>query len=179
MINQTSKDIYIYCIDFTLDLILFNISLFLLGFLLHEPFMALLYIITITPLKMICGGAHATTPTLCSIISYFVFIFSILCSVYIIPFSCFHISENVITILCIVSIVSFTPVDAQSKKYLSSQKHKLKTISIVYCTILFTASIIFKTYLHEKYCTLIAICFIIIAVNQYIGIIINRKGSLL
>lgn len=175
IIDPTTKDIYIYCIDFTLDLIFFNISLLLLGCLLHEPFMALLYIVTMTPLKMICGGAHASTQTLCSIISYFLFFSSILFSIYIESVLQFHVPKTTIFILCIISIIAHTPVDTPNKRYMPSQKAKLKLFSGIYCTMLFIIFIILKECFHEKYCSIILIDLIIIAINQYIGIIINRK----
>ena len=59
IIESQKKDIYFYCLDFALDLILFNCSLLLIGGLLDFFLPSLVYIIILVPIRMLAGGAHA------------------------------------------------------------------------------------------------------------------------
>ena len=65
IIESQKKDIYFYCLDFALDLILFNCSLLLIGGLLDFFLPSLVYIIILVPIRMLAGGAHAKSPYSC------------------------------------------------------------------------------------------------------------------
>lgn len=72
IIESQKKDIYFYCLDFALDLILFNCSLLLIGGLLDFFLPSLVYIIILVPIRMLAGGAHAKvlTPASCFLIPF-------------------------------------------------------------------------------------------------------------
>lgn len=73
IIESQKKDIYFYCLDFALDLILFNCSLLLIGGLLDFFLPSLVYIIILVPIRMLAGGAHAKSPYSCFLLSYSLF----------------------------------------------------------------------------------------------------------
>lgn len=56
IIPPENSKYYLYCFEFVFDNILFNAFLFLLGILLTVPLQAVVYIITIVPIKMFAGG---------------------------------------------------------------------------------------------------------------------------
>ena len=74
IIESQKKDIYFYCLDFALDLILFNCSLLLIGGLLDFFLPSLVYIIILVPIRMLAGGAHAKSPYSCFLLSYSIYI---------------------------------------------------------------------------------------------------------
>lgn len=73
IIESQKKDIYFYCLDFALDLILFNCSLLLIGGLLGLFLPSLVYIIILVPVRMLAGGAHAKSPYSCFLLPAFLF----------------------------------------------------------------------------------------------------------
>ena len=85
-INPEYTEAYQYCIEQFLDLIIFNLSLLILGVFLNRFSLAIFYIITITPIKMLAGGAHANSRGLCSFLSYSVYLGAVFLSPYL-PFS--------------------------------------------------------------------------------------------
>ena len=61
---------YIYCIDFALDLVLFNLSIIIIGALTHNFILSVIYVTVLVPTKMLAGGAHAGSTYACCSISY-------------------------------------------------------------------------------------------------------------
>ena len=57
---------YIYCFDFCFDLFLYNLSLLILGIFFHHGWLALVYVFTMSPLKMLAGGMHASSRGICA-----------------------------------------------------------------------------------------------------------------
>ena len=73
IIEPQKEGIYFYCLDFSLDLILFNCSLLLIGGLLGLFLPSLVYIIILVPVRMLAGGAHAKSPYSCFLLSYSIY----------------------------------------------------------------------------------------------------------
>ena len=80
IIESQKKDIYFYCLDFALDLILFNCSLLLIGGLLDFFLPSLVYIIILVPILMLAGGAHAKSPYSCFLLSYSIYFLTLFLS---------------------------------------------------------------------------------------------------
>lgn len=168
-------DFYIYSYEFVLDLLIFNLSVIVLGFLIGGPLLALLYIITLIPTKMLSGGAHAGSRGMCSVISYAVTI-AVLLAVRI-PIQWNTLVFLIIFLLCICSIIIFSPVETPNKKFSAERKKLLKKYCFFYSLFLILVYIIFLYKNFTQYIFLMTLCVIIIAVNQYIGIMINRKSE--
>ena len=73
IIEPQKEGIYFYCLDFSLDLILFNCSLLLIGGLLGLFLPSLVYIIILVPVRMLAGGAHAKSPPASCFLIPFIF----------------------------------------------------------------------------------------------------------
>ena len=81
IIEPQKEGIYFYCLDFSLDLILFNCSLLLIGGLLGLFLPSLVYIIILVPVRMLAGGAHAKSPYSCFLLSYSIYFLTLFISV--------------------------------------------------------------------------------------------------
>ena len=69
VIKKSYKESYNYCLEFFFDLILFNCSLLLIGFILHRFILSVIFVLVMVPVKMTAGGAHAPSRLMCEIIS--------------------------------------------------------------------------------------------------------------
>lgn len=178
IIEQNQKELYAYCFDFVLDMLVFHISILLVGFLLEEPLSAFIYLLAMTPTKMLAGGAHANSQTACSIISYTVALGCIL--------STAHIPQSVmiawqeqwlVFVSCSIIIALSAPVDHPNKRLDTIKRKHAKKNCIIY--LLFLALVYICFYLHHcmKYCTLMTVCMIIIVINQYIGYFTGKSRN--
>lgn len=123
IITKEISAYYQYSFDFLLDFIIFHSSLIILGSFLGAPILSILFILTLTPIKMLAGGAHAWNRVSCSIISYSVFISTIL-SIQHKVILLKPISAIVLYLISIVLIILFTPVDCKNKR-IPQNKHIL------------------------------------------------------
>lgn len=177
IISNSQKELYAYCFDFVLDILFFNISVLLIGLILREPFLSALYIITMTPTKMMAGGAHANSQETCSAISYTIAISSILLAANVSLLSVSTQTELFIFFSCIISIAALTPVDTPNKRLdITKQKH-LKKNCLIYLLILSVIYLLFYNWEYTKYYSIMTICVMIIAVNQYIGVYISMHDK--
>lgn len=170
--NENSEN-YEYCFDFLFDILFFTLSIFVIGCVLKKPFQGLLLIVALFPTKMLAGGAHANSVGMCSFISYIVILFIFYLSNHSICIANEHIL--IINVFASIAIIIMAPVEHVNKRFSSNQRKKLKRLCAIYllCTnILF---LIFYRYGYTPYFTLIAICDMIIALNQIIGILLNHK----
>ena len=167
-ISPEYEEAYSYCVDFVLDLLVFNLSLLLIGGLVHNFYTALVYIISLTPLKMVAGGAHANSRLMCSVISYTSFGLIVFISCIISPNLYFMIPAFLISV---VFIVFLSPVEHKNKRFDKEGKKKLKKLSIVFSIILTIAFFVLLKLSLLKYCLTMSLCVLTIFVNQLIGLI--------
>lgn len=173
-IKEEEKEIYSYCFGFLADLVFYNLSILLIGLLLGKFHIALLYILMMTPTKMMAGGMHAPTPAICDLVSYGVFLGTIL----LIPVISTKLpSFLLLTIyfLCYIFIVALSPVSTKNKRYTQTQKRKLKKYCFIYLTIMGIFYLIFFVKEIPVCCGTVSVCSAIILLNQMIGIMMNRK----
>lgn len=175
IISNDEKNCYLYCYEFVLDLILYNGSIFILGSIIGNPILAILYILTMTPTKMLAGGAHATSREKCSIISYTISILILLISQF--PIYIEHSILFIVFLLCITIIIIFSPVETPNKSFSLPQKKKLKKYCIYYSLFLILLYLLLLYKKQGEYILLMNLCAIMIAVNQYIGILINKNDG--
>ena len=168
-INSEYTEAYQYCIEQFLDLVIFNLSLLILGALFSRFSLAIAYIITLTPVKMLAGGAHANSRGLCSFLSYSVF----LGAVFLFPYLPFSKLCILIMLLPIETLIFFlTPVKHPNKDFSKEQTKRLKLALLNYLIgltiIIGVLAAIDKTDLLK----LIILCLLIVLFNQLIGILI-------
>lgn len=173
VINTKNKDSYVYCFEYAIDMILFPIALLFLGIIFNRFVASVLFCITIIPLKMIAGGAHASTRIKCSIISYALSIFILLTynMLYVVPLTLLVICY----ILCSGAIIILAPVDHKNNILPTETKHKLKKLCFLYLCILSIVYILFIYNDLPQYYLMINACIPIVAANQIIGKFTNYR----
>jgi accessory gene regulator protein AgrB len=178
--------------EYALDLILFNGSLLLIGAFTKNFINSVFFIITMAPLKMIAGGAHAKSQGVCSIISYSVFILTmaisqiatnVKLSLFNLPYISYILCA--LTVAICVGIIFLAPVDHPNKRFDNASKKKLKKISFFYCIAICMLQMFMLQYSQTftniskphayRYSFTVFTCLIVIFVNQIIGKIIDRK----
>lgn len=135
-IIEPQKDgIYFYCLDFSLDLILFNCSLLLIGGLLGLFLPSLVYIIILVPVRMLAGGAHAKSPYSCFLLSYSIYFLTLFLSrlPYLIMPGLYILLISLLTLI----IWGLAPVGNAHKHYTTAERTKIKKYCS-FCYSLFT-----------------------------------------
>ena len=171
-IEPDKRKYYEYTFDYFFDFIMYIISIIFTGCIFRVPILAILYLLLLCPLKMISGGAHASTHLSYTIISYSVCIITLLiCKYCPIPIT-IQIS---IYLLSLIISVFLTPVDHPNKRLNAQQKSRHKHIFIILSvgvSLLFVITIIFN---QNPYSCLISIINFIISLNLICGVIIDRS----
>lgn len=174
VISPESSKCYLYCFDFALDHLLFNTILLITGTLISDFLQAAIYIITMVPPKMFAGGAHAASRIKCSVISFSVFLFVL--------FITNRMAANTpqeminwIFFLSVFLILYMAPVDTRNKRIQVCQRGLYKQKCMVLCLFLIAIYAIIQYYMCKELYFLIAICVMITALNQIIGMQINAK----
>lgn len=178
IIQANTYPYYQYSFDYVLDLILFHCSLLIIGFCLHAPFLSLLYILTLTPLKMFSGGAQADTQISCSVISYAIFLIGILITKH--HLFALHAPISIFVFVTFSFIIFLlSPIDCKNKKIPFEQKRTYKIrCGFILCLQFFAFSYFIKRNQIDCF-SLMTFCVIIILINQIIGMIKNssyKKG---
>lgn len=172
IIEVKQEELYHYCFSYFFDVLLYNISILMFGFLLHRPLQAFLFTLITFPGKAIVGGAHASTPERCRILSYGIFLFSLW---FLNTYSFSKLSAIILYSIACVILILLTPVDHPNKRFDTEQKHRLRIaccIFIIPMTVAFFITICFNKII---YYNLITLCVTILMCNQMIGILQNRR----
>ena len=125
IIDTKYEDCYSYCLEFFFDMMLFSISLILIGFLLHRLVYSIIFILVMMPIKMTAGGAHAGSRLLCDILSYSVYMI-----VLYLP-SFLYVNPSVSLILSIIAsvvIIYLSPIEVSERQAVINNQKQLKTI---------------------------------------------------
>lgn len=137
--NAEIEDVYAYGIECTLSTLLIVILQIAAGLVLGKPLQMLVFILAWLPLRMIVGGAHATTHFACTLVSVGLGVLSVLRSEYIIKAQLLLL----IILLLIGYCVLFFAAPVIHKNHPISQKrfYKTRTIARVYAAVEFAAII--------------------------------------
>lgn len=176
VISPENNKFYLYCFEFVLDNILFNTFLFFLGILLAVPLQAVVYIITIVPIKMFAGGAHAGSRIKCSAISLSVFLLIL----YITNQFAEAISTGMIHLVFFLSlalIVLMAPVDTRNKRIPVNQRRPYKKKCFFLCLFVIAIYAVLQYYKYRECYLLTAICMMAVTLNQITGILINLHSG--
>lgn len=176
VISPENNKFYLYCFEFVLDNILFNAFLFLLGVLLSVPLQAVVYIITMIPMKMFAGGAHAGSRIKCSVISLSVFLLIL----YMTNRFAGAISPGTIHLVFFLSLaltVFMAPVDTRNKRIPANQRRQYKKNCFLCCLFVFAIYAVLQYYKCRECYFLTAICMMTVTLNQITGILINAHSE--
>ncbi len=162
---------YLYCFDFVSDLAGSVLFFLICGLLSGNLKLTVVFLLTLFPLKMTSGGAHASSRLMCDFISATVYI------------GCLVIVKNTIMIhmpivllidiltAAIISIVMHAPVVPKHRKLSEKIRKKLQLFSGIVSITTGVACIVCYYYQYQDAAYMILCCIIITAINQYIGII--------
>ena len=175
-LDEKERAIYEYCIRIIIKRCFFIFLLLLFGLLSKRTIISIIFLTTFIPLRAFCGGMHASTPTICSILSYGISLSTIFFSPLIgksIPYT---------LILCLftiffIPIILFAPVDAENKRLSIKQKHSLKIKCLIFSFIMGMEFVVFSVIQAKVYCMTISLCVIICSISIVIGFIHNRRNS--
>ncbi len=176
IIPPENSKYYLYCFEFVFDNILFNAFLFLLGILLTVPLQAVVYIITIVPIKMFAGGAHAGSRIKCSAISLTVFLLIL----YMTNLFAGGISTGLIHLVFFLSLaltVFMAPVDTRNKRIPADQCRQYKKKCFLCCLFVIAIYAVLQYYKYRECYFLTAICMMTVTLNQITGILINAHSE--
>lgn len=176
LIPLEDQESYSYCVEYALDLVVFNGSLLILGAMLHHFWISLIYLLSLVPLKMMAGGAHASSRKICSLLSYGVF-FIVLALSNIVVFNNYIL--NVILFSTLIGVVILTPVEHPNQSFSLAQKKRLRKFAMVYSFFLFALGMFMLKFFQLKYCVTIVLCVLVVLVNQIIGIMIYKNRRII
>lgn len=126
-------DVYVYGIEITLSTIIGAISLLTAGLIFNMFAESIIYMISLSVIRMFSGGYHSKTYFKCNA----VLIISYICSVFFYRIYINHFIENnlinfgIIFIISICIFILFTPVSNPNKEILDKDKNKFKIISLL------------------------------------------------
>lgn len=163
---------YLYCFDFVLDNLFFNTALFLLGVLLGVPLQAAIYIITMVPVKMFAGGAHAGSRIKCSVVSFSVFLSILFLTDQLAAFTATGI-VNWIFFLSLFMILIMAPVDTQNKRIPAGQRMQYKQKCLLCCLFTTSVYVVLQYFKYRECYFLVSFCMVAVAFNQTLGMISN------
>lgn len=184
MIDTKLTKVYQYSLEYLLDIIIYNLSILLLGWLLRCFLLSLLYLIVTTFLRKFSGGFHASTRLQCSILSYFFYFITIFSTRiffnYTKWYSFLFSKPNVATSIYLCAallIVILSPVIHPNKHMNYNDKRRLKkntALTILIISIFFY--ILLKNRL-QIYCLLIIICMMVNIISLVTAKILYRRKS--
>lgn len=166
LIEKEYRDSYAYCLEFLFDVILFNVSLILIGLILHRTLMSVVYVFTLTPIKTTAGGAHARSRLSCEVISYAVFFTVILLPSLIVVDD---LVELLFSIAISITIIVLAPVEVSCRPAVIAKKKTLKCLCGILCTLTIIVDIIFLQNGYSDCAEVIFLCLTVTIINQLIG----------
>ncbi len=175
---RKNTDVYVYLVNYILEQVIFFVTMIILGLILHNVLFSLLFFLIFFTYRSTGGGYHASSPFLCTIISYTAFFAAcIFCFK-------FEISKSKLTLAAYIFAIIFILIcpfsDCKNRRRTNSQKKSLKLKQIIFIAIFSTLGFVFYYTDCFLYFKLIMISTYIIAVTQSIGVIqmwIDKGGS--
>lgn len=170
-VRKDDREMYLYCISTSLEM-LFNIIITLLiGVLLDKSLKTLLFLLLIIPLKSISGGYHAERSGSCFILSILIYLLSVsLCDVLLLT-----PQISIIVFVLFSGIIGkMTPVDNIHKILKEEDKIKQRKS---YMSLILVIALIFISFIYfekSEYYSLIIIVMFFTLFIQIIGIIKNK-----
>ncbi|MBR3539333.1 MAG: accessory gene regulator B family protein [Eubacterium sp.] len=171
-IDSSYAAAYQFTLEQLFDILIFHMSILIIGLLFHRLSYTCVYILALTPTKMMAGGAHAKTRGLCSLISYSLFLMIVfLCPIIPISTTVFFLLLIPITFL----IVAFAPVNHPNKIIDPHQGKKRKRHILIYLSGITIIGVGLAITGRCDLLVVILFCLITVLINQAIGRILYRE----
>lgn len=175
---KKNADVYMYLVNYILEQVIFFSTIIILGLLIHNIFFNILFFLVFFTYRSTGGGYHASSPTLCTLLSYATYFVT-----YIFCFK-LTIQKNMLILALYIFAVTFILIcpfsDCKNRPRTGAQKKSLKLKQIIFIAVFSTAGFICYYANYFLYFKLIMISTYIIAVTQTIGVIqmwIDKGGS--
>lgn len=174
---KKNADIYVYLVNSILEQTIFFVTLLIIGLFLHNIIFNLLFFIIFFTYRGTGGGYHASSPILCTILSYTAYF-----AVYIFCFK-IRLTKSTFTLILYILSVIFMLIcpfsDCKNRRRTEEQKKSLKSKQIIFITAFSLVGFIFYCVNKFLYFKLIMISTYIICITQAIGFIQMRidKGG--
>lgn len=149
-----------------------NIFTFLLvGFLLRMPIETIVFTVSYIPLRVYAGGYHAGTPFRCWIVSLIVLVISLLIlrTVYL-----YTILFAMLSILSVILIIIFMPVEDKNKPLEMWEKKKYKKKGILVLLLELSVAVILVLVYAEKFAFSVSCSWLMLCLSLLLGILKNK-----
>lgn len=174
-ISVKEKDVYIYLFSCILDEIIYDVVAITVGAISRRAVIALLFLITTTPLRYFAGGYHATTPMRCAILSYTILFF-----VLFFPKTLFCNCQGMILMtyfICVVIISLISPVDSANKRFTDAEKKNLHKKVIITVLLICIIQLILWYNKLIQYTATVTLCVFICTASLLAGYIRNKRNE--
>jgi len=127
------EDIYSYGIEGVISTLLILVFLIISGFILNKPLHMIVFILAWLPLRILVGGAHASSHWLCTIISVVLGTISVGLSIFwhIVPFAV----TVVLSLICYFIFFAMAPVVHKNHPISQRRYKKTRIVARIYTTI--------------------------------------------
>lgn len=168
------KEIYQYGIEITISSIWNFVLILTVSLLLGNFISGIVFQLFFIPLRMYCGGYHATSYLRCSVIFVITYVLIFLLGTALSSVFKYYIYiAEVILLLAFIPILVFSPVKNKNKKLSDSTAKKCRVISILLYIILALISII--CCYTEMYGSIMVITLMSVSVMILIEIFMQRR----
>lgn len=173
IITEKEKTIYIYCFDYIFELAFVFLSFLLIGAFSNRLIYSCIFLLVVFPLRSYGGGIHASNSTVCTYLSYTIYIITIFISPILSPV--YSTEWMVLLVVECVVIVLFAPVDTPNKRLTAEQRVISRHISRLLTLTIFIISFLLYLYKLRLYYGTISICGIIPSTSIVLGYINNKR----
>ena len=143
IIKSEEREIYNYCFETTIVSLISHITLFVLSILFNEFCCSIIFLITFSIFRKICGGYHATNYIKCTIMSLSSYLVLILILKKLnVVFDMFFF----LLIIGLLIILVFSPIQDDNKTFTEKQNKRFKIISKSLAAILIILFMILRLY---------------------------------
>ena len=154
IIKTEDREIYDYCFEAMIVILLSYSLLFILSIIFNEFISTLIFILSFSSFRKVCGGYHADNYLKCGLMSLasYLFLILIIKKIRVI----FEVSSITLIIGAII-IILLSPVPNDNKPFTENQKRRFTFISKILATILILIFLILEIFvfhnsISNKYC---------------------------
>lgn len=153
-IKFEDREIYYYCFETTIVILLSYSLLFILSIIFNEFVSSLIFIFSFSSFRKVCGGYHANNYLKCGLMSLASYLFLILI---IKKFNTIFEVSTIVLVIGAITIIFLSPIQDDNKPFSKKQKRRFKLISRGLAAILILVFIILETFgfhrlISNKYC---------------------------
>lgn len=172
IISKQEIPIYIYCLDYIIELIFLIVFTILYGTFSHNLPETIIFLIVFIPIRSFGGGFHASTQNRCTLLSLITFIFVLYSDCLVALFTWQWTAAFAISLFLIAILA---PVGTKSRPITPDRKKILKKYCIIFCILLSFLYIIFYLKNYKKLYGTLSICILINFVSILSGFIIEKR----